>query len=330
MREKFKEILGRAAGLRLAVVGDSMVDRFLFGHCDRISPEAPVPVVRLERETLKLGGAANVAANIRALGARACLFGVCGDDDDARALRRLLHDAGIEDDGLAAAPGRPTTVKTRIVAQNQQIVRADREDARPVAGDDATALLARLRALGPFDGVVLSDYGKGVLTDATLAAIIAESRQGGGVVVVDPKLGDYGQYRGVTSLTPNQREAGLACALAIHDDASLARAGRLLLERTAAECVLITRGEHGMSLFLRDGGQHHLPTEATEVYDVTGAGDTVIAAYTTALVAGADFLTAAALANRAAGVAVRELGTAAVTAAQVLAALPEDQEDAGA
>ncbi len=328
MREKFKEILGRAAGLRLAVVGDSMVDRFLFGHCDRISPEAPVPVVRLERETLKLGGAANVAANIRALGARACLFGICGDDDDARALRGLLRDAGIEDDGLHPVPSRPTTVKTRIVAQNQQIVRADREDARPVDGAEAAALLGRLRELGPFDGIVLSDYGKGVLTDATLAAVIAHGRRDGGVVVVDPKLGDYAQYRGVTSLTPNQREAGLACAMTIGDDAALARAGRLLLERTAAECVLITRGEHGMSLFLRDGGEHHLPTEATHVYDVTGAGDTVIAAYTTALVAGADFLTAASLANRAAGVAVRELGTAAVTAAQILAALHEEDGDA--
>ncbi len=325
MHDKFKEILGRCQGLRLAVVGDGMVDRFLFGQCDRISPEAPVPVVRLEREVLKLGGAANVAANIRALGARVCLVSVCGDDDTAAGLRGLLAERGIESDGLVALSDRPTTVKTRIIAQHQQIVRADRENPTPVVGAGADALIARLEALGPFDGYVLSDYGKGVLTDATLAAVITRAQSEGRVVVVDPKQGDYAQYRGATSLTPNQREAAAACAMTIHDDASLTRAGQLLLERTAAESVLITRGEHGMALFLRDGAEHHLATEATEVFDVTGAGDTVIAAFTTAIVAGADAVTAASLANHAAGVAVRELGTAAVTAVQILALAGRDR-----
>jgi len=327
MTMKFKEILDRCRGLRLAVVGDSMVDRFLWGHCDRISPEAPVPVVRLERESVKLGGAANVAANIRALGARVVLVGVCGEDDLSGALRRRLREVGIEDAGLVPLADRPTTVKTRIIAQNQQIVRADREDARPVAGEDAARLLDRVQALGPFDGFVLSDYGKGVLTDTTLRAVIERGRKAGAPVVVDPKTGDYSQYRGATSLTPNQREAGLACALPITDATSLGRAGRILLERTDAEAVLITRGEHGMALYQRDGQEHHIATEATEVYDVTGAGDTVIAAYTTALVAGADFVAAARLANRAAGIAVRELGTAQVTAAEILtAAVPEDAD----
>ena len=320
MTDKFKQILDALPGLRLAVVGDIMVDRFLWGHCDRISPEAPVPVVRLHRETAKLGGAANVAANLHALGAQATLIGLCGEDGVAVDLRRLLGDLGLDTAGLVTAGDRPTTVKTRIIAQNQQVVRADMEDDRPLTVGIAADVRERFDALGPFDGVILSDYGKGLLTDEVLAAIIARARRDQSPVVVDPKQGDYTQYRGVTSLTPNQREAELACALPIRDAASLTRAGRILCERTAAGCVLITRGEHGMSLFLHDGGEHHLPTEATEVYDVTGAGDTVIAVYTAALCASADFRTAAALANHAAGVAVREVGTAAITRTQLAAA----------
>jgi rfaE bifunctional protein kinase chain/domain len=317
MTDKFKDILAALPGLRLAVVGDVMVDRFLWGRCDRISPEAPVPVVRLERDEYKLGGAANVAANLRALGVGVDLVGVCGRDDTAVALQRLLKDLDLSGEGLVALDGRPTTVKTRIIAQHQQVVRADLEDDRPLAGDEADRVVARLESLGPFDGIVISDYGKGLLTDEVLARLIAYGRRDGGVVVVDPKKGDYSQYRGVTSLTPNQREAESACALPITDGESLERAGGLLLERTAAECVLITRGEHGMSLFQKDGGRHHLPTEATEVFDVTGAGDTVIAVYTAGLCAGADFRAAAGLANFAAGVAVREVGTVAVTRSQL-------------
>lgn len=320
MTDKFKEILAGLPGLRIAVVGDLMVDRFLWGHCSRISPEAPVPVVRLERESHKLGGAANVAANLHALGVRASLVGLCGDDATAGDLRRLLADLGLEAGGLVTDPDRPTTVKTRIIAQNQQVVRADMEDDRPPSPEVVDAVLERYAELGPFDGLIISDYGKGLLSHALLAELIGRGRGDGLVVVVDPKQGDYSQYRGVTSLTPNQKEAEAACALPIRDAQGLARAGRLLVERTAAECVLITRGEHGMSLFERGGAEHHLPTEATDVYDVTGAGDTVIAVYTAALCAGADFRTAAGLANHAAGVAVREVGTAAVTRTQLAAA----------
>jgi len=326
MTEKFKEILAALPRLRVAVMGDIMVDRFLWGRCDRISPEAPVPVVRLERETLKLGGAANVAANLGALGVQAALVGICGKDPTAASLRGLLGELGLDAAGVVVLPERPTTVKTRVIAQNQQVVRADMEDDRPLDADAAARVIARLRELGPFDGIVLSDYGKGLLTDRVLAEVIAWGREDGGVVVVDPKKGDFRQYRGVTSLTPNQREAELACALPITDAGSLSRAGRTLRERTAADCVLITRGEHGMSLFERGGVEHHLPTEATHVYDVTGAGDTVIAVYTAALCAGASFRAAAGLANHAAGVAVREVGTVAVTRAQ-LARASGVQED---
>ena len=323
------QIIDNFAGRRLAVIGDSMVDRFLWGRVDRISPEAPVPVVRVEKETVKLGGAANVAANIRALGAESVLFGICGPDEAGRQLRGLLTERGIDDSGLVDCADRPTTIKTRIIAHNQQVVRADREEDSPVSGSEVAQLAERLRDSGPFDGIIFSDYGKGVLTDEALKLFIEVGRQAGVPMVVDPKKGDFSQYKGVTSLTPNQKEAEQACALPINNSASLQEAGRRLLERTAAETVLITRGEHGMALFYQDGRDGHLDTRATTVYDVTGAGDTVIAVYTLALATGAEFLDAAQLANHAAGLAVRELGTAAITADQLRGILQAqmDQED---
>jgi len=327
MSPKYKDMIDSLAGRRLAVIGDSMLDRFLWGRVDRISPEAPVPVVRLEKETTKLGGAANVAANICALGAQAVLFGLCGKDEAGVQLKALLAERGIHPGGLLETESRPTTIKTRILAHSQQVVRTDREDDSPVADDLVAMLVARLAELGPFDGFVLSDYGKGLLTDEALAAFIAAGRAAGVPMVVDPKNGDYSQYRGVTSLTPNQKEAEQACAMIISDQAGLKTAGTKLLARTGAEAVLITRGEHGMALYQKDGAEHHLATRATTVYDVTGAGDTVIAVYTTALAAGAAFAAAADLANHAAGLAVRELGTATVTAAQLLGTLME--KDAG-
>ncbi len=326
MSPKYKDIIDGLSGRRLAVIGDSMLDRFLWGRVDRISPEAPVPVVRLESETTKLGGAANVAANICALGAEAVLFGLCGKDDAARQLKNLVAERGINPAGLIETETRPTTIKTRILAHNQQVVRTDLEDDRPVDGGIIEMLVSRLAGLGPFDGFVLSDYGKGLLTDEALMAFIAAGRALGIPLVVDPKKGDYSQYRGVTSLTPNQKEAEQSCAMSITDEASLKSAGAKLLERTDAEAVLITRGEHGMALFQKDGGEHHLETEATTVYDVTGAGDTVIAVYTTVLSSGASFAEAADLANHAAGLAVRELGTATVTSAQLAAALNEKEQ----
>ncbi len=318
-------IIAEFGKCRLAVIGDSMLDRFLWGKVHRISPEAPVPVVKLDRETRKLGGAANVAANIRALGAEVVLFGLTGEDEAGVWMEELLTQRGIDSQGMVVADDRPTTIKTRIIAHNQQVVRTDWEDDSKVSDKYVEQLLQRLEAMGPFDGYILSDYGKGVLTDEALQRCIALAQVSGSPIIVDPKKGDYSQYKGVTSLTPNQKEAEQACALAITDENSLTRAGSVLLERTAAEAVLITRGEHGMALFDKDGRQHHLPTEASHVFDVTGAGDTVISVYTTALAAGADFALAASLANHAAGVAVREVGTVAVSADQLRLALSEKE-----
>jgi rfaE bifunctional protein kinase chain/domain len=315
--------LERIAGRRLAVVGDAMLDHFVWGSVDRISPEAPVPVVRVREETWKLGGAANVAAGIRALGAAAVFYGLCGRDEAAATLRRLLAERGISPDGLVADEARPTTLKTRIIAHHQQVCRTDREHDGEIDAAGIAALVKGLREGGPFDGIVLSDYGKGVLTNQSLPALIAAAREATVPLVVDPKRGDYAKYRGATSLTPNQREAELACGHAITGPDDLQRAGRRLLEMTEADAVLITRGEHGMALYLKDGAEHHLPAVATTVFDVTGAGDTVIAVYTTCLAAGAGHLEAARLANHAAGLAVRELGTAAVTLDQLRGVLPK-------
>jgi D-beta-D-heptose 7-phosphate kinase/D-beta-D-heptose 1-phosphate adenosyltransferase len=321
MTAAYRDILDRFPGIRLAVVGDCMVDRFLWGRVDRISPEAPVPVVRLERETVKLGGAANVAHNIRCLGAEVILVGVVGRDEAAATLMSLLQERSLTSAGIVPLQDRPTTLKTRIIAHHQQVVRADAENDAPLATAEIDKLLDSLRTMGPYDGILLSDYGKGVLTPSSLARLIEYGRSTGAVIAVDPKNGDFSQYRGVTTLTPNQREAELACAMTISDHHSLAEAGKTLLARTESKAVLITRGEHGMALYERDGGDHHLPTEATEVYDVTGAGDTVIATYTAALASGASFLEAANLANHAAGLAVRELGTAAPSVHDIAEAL---------
>ena len=327
MPGKYKQIISDFAGRNLAVVGDSMLDRFLWGRVDRISPEAPVPVVRLEKETIKLGGAANVAANIRALGAQVTLFGIWGDDVEGAKMHELLVERGIEPAGMVTDAGRPTTIKTRIIAHNQQVVRTDREEDGPVPEEVVERLVAGWQSAdGRFDGIIISDYGKGVLSVPVLKGLIEFGRRQGIPVVVDPKRGNFSQYAGATSLTPNQKEAEQACAAQVVNSETLSEVGSTLLQRTRAEAVLVTRGEHGMALFLKDGPEHHLPTEATTVYDVTGAGDTVIAVYTTALATGADFPAAAALANHAAGIAVRELGTAAVEASQ-LAAIIADKGD---
>ncbi|MBU8870287.1 MAG: D-glycero-beta-D-manno-heptose-7-phosphate kinase [Gemmatimonadales bacterium] len=324
MSPNFKQIIDNFTGRRLAVVGDSMLDRFLWGRVDRISPEAPVPVVRLEKETTKLGGAANVAANIRALGAEVTLFGVWGADAEGLRMRELLVERGIEPQGMITDEGRPTTIKTRIIAHNQQVVRTDREQDGPVCADVIDRLVSGWQsAAGQFDGIIISDYGKGVLSRSVLEGLIKFGCREGIPVVVDPKKGNFSQYTGATSLTPNQKEAEQACATQIVDEETLSEVGGTILRRTRAEAVLVTRGEHGMALFQKEGPEHHLPTRATMVYDVTGAGDTVIAVYTTALATGADFPAAAALANYAAGIAVRELGTAEVKAAQLVELLAE-------
>lgn len=303
--------LARVPSMRVLVVGDVMLDRFVMGHVDRISPEAPVPVVSVADEDARLGGAANVAANVAALGAPVVLAGLIGEGEAADELVARVGDHGIQADGLVRSARRPTTVKTRILGGGQQIVRIDRETRAPLDESEALALFDVVERHGPFDVVIISDYGKGVVTEALMARA-RQWKQAGVPVVVDPKQADVSVYRGVTCMTPNAREAALAVHEDVVDDASAERVGRALRERLDADMILLTRGADGMSLIDGERPATHIPTEATRVFDVTGAGDTVIATFATFLGAGAAADDAARWANRAAGLAVRRLGTAAV------------------
>jgi D-beta-D-heptose 7-phosphate kinase/D-beta-D-heptose 1-phosphate adenosyltransferase len=317
-------LVDRLAGRRLLVLGDLMIDHYLWGRAERISPEAPVPVVEVQRESSSLGGAGNVAANLAALGAQPVLVGLVGVDPRADMLREAFATRGIATGTLVADPTRPTTMKTRIIAHSQQVVRADWESRAEVTGDALAALLAVLeREMPGCDGLIVSDYGKGVITRAVLERAIGLAHARRIPVSVDPKESHIDAYQGVSILTPNQHEAGWVMGQRITDEASLMSVGWGLQQRLDADCALVTRGPDGMSLFERGGRYTHLPTVAREVYDVTGAGDTVVSVVAAALAAGADYPSACYLANHAAGVVIREVGTATCSPAQLKASLAE-------
>ncbi len=319
-----RAIIARFAGRRILVLGDLMLDRYLWGRVDRISPEAPVPVVEVERETFTLGGAGNVAANLQALGAEPVLVGVVGEDDDGGRLMETLRQRGVPIGGVVRDPSRPTTVKTRIIAHAQQVVRADRESRADLEGGALAELSDRLEAeITRCEGIIVSDYGKGVITGRSLERALGLARARKLAVSVDPKESHIDAYRSVSILTPNQHEAGYMQGRRILDDAGLKEVGWGLQKRLDAEAVLVTRGPEGMSLFEKSGRYTHLPTAAREVYDVTGAGDTVVSVVALALSAGADYPNASYLSNHAAGVVIREVGTAVCTPAQLEASLAD-------
>lgn len=319
-----RAVIARFTGRRILVLGDLMLDRYLWGRVERISPEAPVPVVEVERESFTLGGAGNVAANLQALGAEPVLVGVVGEDDDGARLMETLRQRGVAIGGVVRDASRPTTVKTRIIAHAQQVVRADRESRADLAGAAFASLGERLEVeIARCDGLIVSDYGKGVITGGSLEHALGLARARKLRVSVDPKESHIDAYRGVSILTPNQHEAGYMQGRRIVDDASLKEVGWGLQQRLDAEAVLVTRGPEGMSLFEKGGRYTHLPTVAREVYDVTGAGDTVVSVVALALAAGADYPTASHLSNHAAGVVIREVGTAACTPAQLEASLAD-------
>jgi rfaE bifunctional protein kinase chain/domain len=318
-------------GTRVCVIGDVMLDEFLWGRVARISPEAPVPVVDVERQSFHLGGAANVAGNVRALGGFAVLAGVVGNDAAAERLREALDRAGVVAHLLPAEPGRPTTLKTRIVAHGQQVVRADRERSADIPEPLEDGLLDCLRReLPSCRALVVSDYQKGVITERLLRRVLALARRRGVRVLVDPKLRHFSRYKRVFVVTPNQAEAEQATGLSMGSAEGVLAAGQRILALLGCEAALITRGEHGMSLFERGRRPRHIATTAREVYDVTGAGDSVIATMALALAAGARPSEAAVLANLAAGVVVGKLGTAEATADEVLAAFERGLEPAAA
>lgn len=317
----FLDRLPAFASARVLVIGDVMLDRYIDGHIERISPEAPVPVLRHDATRQMLGGAGNVAANIASLGGQVDVVGLVGDDTHGQAARAILAEWGVSGEGLVVSQDRPTSVKTRFLAQGQQVLRHDWERAEPVTLDEQTALLdafaARLEAA---DIVVLSDYGKGTALPPMAPAVIAAARNAGKPVIVDPKGRDYSVYRGASAVTPNRRELGEATGIAIGDNASVEAAGAYLIETCQLEAVLATRSEDGLSVIRNGAPAIHIPTEAREVFDVSGAGDTVVAALALGLAAGLDWGEAANLANAAAGVVVAKRGTAQVTADELFAA----------
>lgn len=313
-RARLDEILERCSGLRVAVVGDLMLDVYLVGAVSRISPEAPVPVVAVDDEWVALGGAANVAANVVALGVACELVGCVGADAAGAQVREALArlNGGRVHARLVEDRGRPTTTKTRVVARHQQVVRFDRERADDVGADCAAELQAAVRAaVGAADALVLEDYNKGVLVPSVIRAAIGAAREAGIPSVVDPKFRNFFAFGGATVFKPNAAElsAALGQPLAAEDDGWLEEARR----RVEADHLLLTLGEHGMALKGADAAAFRIPTVAREVYDVSGAGDTVTAFVAVALAAGATMQEAAVLANLAAGIEVGKPGVATVT-----------------
>ncbi len=314
--------LRKFRGGKVLVVGDLILDHYVWGQVSRVSPEAPVPVVNVASETLQLGGAANVSNNIRALGGRVDLCGVIGADEAGRQFLTVLERQSIGRDGIMTDRDRPTTKKTRILAHSQQLVRIDVERRDPISGVLEARLSRYVAAcIGSAAALVVSDYAKGVVTPRLMANLIELAHRHGTPVVVDPKVAHIGRYKGATVLTPNHLEAVQAAGLHGEDEGTLMEAGRQLQQRLSCRAVLITRGERGMSLFEENGRVSHIPTVARQVFDVTGAGDTVVATLALALAAGAPIRQAAMLANYAAGIVVGMVGTGTVTSTQLDEAL---------
>ena len=319
-KERGEEIIGRLRDSRIVVLGDVMLDEFLWGDVTRISPEAPVPVVDIKRESTHLGGAANVLANLLALGAQACVIGVIGDDFAGERIQSSVIDkSALQTDGLLIVDNsRPTTIKTRIIAQHQMVVRADREHRAPVDTQTESRIIAAVTAaLANAQALVISDYDKGVVTPRILSEVLPAA-YGRMPVLIDPKIRNFDSYRPATLVTPNHHEALRLANLEEDSDATLQTAARMIRGRLSCDAVLITRGDRGMMLFEGERDPVHVATAAREVYDVTGAGDTVIATLSAALAAGASMTEAAVLANQAAGIVVGKLGTATASAREVL------------
>jgi D-beta-D-heptose 7-phosphate kinase/D-beta-D-heptose 1-phosphate adenosyltransferase len=313
------ESFGRA---RVLCVGDVMLDRYVYGEVERISPEAPIPVFRIERETAMVGGAGNVARNVAALGAWTRLVGVAGDDAAGTELRALLASEPGVAPAILIEEDRPTTIKTRYVAARQQMLRADRESDAPISDRIRTAMVNFVRQELPDCGVmVLSDYGKGVLSSEALRGVIATARTYARPVVVDPKGRDFARYRGASLVTPNKRELAEATGMPTDSDAAVVAAARRVIDTCGIENVLVTRGDQGVTLVLGRGESIHIPAKPRAVFDVSGAGDTVAAVMAVACAAGVTWPEAARLANAAGGVVVGKLGTAVARADEVVAAL---------
>ena len=319
--DRLKELLQNFRGKKIAVLGDLMLDRYYWGSVQRVSPEAPVPVVEVESESIRLGGAANVARNIQALGGEPVLVGLIGNDHVGQSLLAMLKELNLETRGIVVDSSRPTTIKTRVIAHGQHVVRIDNESKADCPDHLISRLIDAVRYdIRDIDGIVIEDYNKGVATAEVIRQVMAVAVTYGKIVTVDPKFNNFSEYKGVTVFKPNRREVEevLGGRLKTLDD--VVAAGRRLLSMLSAQNVLLTRGEEGMSLFEANGGVMHVPTMAENVQDVSGAGDTVIATLTMALAGGAGIREACVLANCAGGVVVASVGIVPIEPPQLMAA----------
>lgn len=317
--QHLRTLLENFKGKHIAVVGDLMIDRYYWGSVHRVSPEAPVPVVEVESESLRFGGAANVANNIQALGGRPFLCGLVGDDYGGSQFREMLRDHDLDAHGVIVDPSRPTTIKTRVIAAGQHVVRIDNELKQECPSELEAKLIGALKSqIDSIDGIIIEDYNKGAVTRTVIRAVIDAANARGIPVAVDPKFNNFFEYTEVTVFKPNRREVEEALGGRLRTPAEVEGAGRRLLEALRARNVLLTRSEEGMSLFESEGTVTHFPTTAEVVQDVSGAGDTVISTLTMALVSGASVRESCALANYAGGVVVGAVGIVPILPEQLL------------
>ncbi len=317
--KSLEKIVRRFKGASVMVIGDLILDEFIWGDVSRISPEAPVPVVWVKKESFMPGGASNVANNLNSLGAKVYSVGVIGGDDRGAILKDSLDQKGIDTRGVIIDDSRPTTLKTRVVAGHQQVVRIDKEKTDPLSDSMVRRMLDSIAGtMKKVDAVIIEDYGKGVITPKLLQKIVPLAKKGNKIISVDPKEEHFKYYRGITVITPNNHEASRAVGFPIKDNKTLRSAGAALLSKIGCKIALVTLGENGMAVFCKGKPMEHIPTVAQEVFDVSGAGDTVIAAYTLGLASGGDPVKSAYIANCAAGIVVGKIGIAVVSPEELI------------
>jgi D-beta-D-heptose 7-phosphate kinase/D-beta-D-heptose 1-phosphate adenosyltransferase len=325
--KRLRGVVSSFTGKKILVIGDLILDEFVWGRVSRISPEAPVPVVWVKNESFMPGGASNVANNINSLGGKAYIAGVVGGDGRAGILKGELEHRGVNVDGVFTDPHRPTILKTRVIAHQQQVVRIDKEKTDPVKDGTVKKIAGFVGdVIDDMDGIVIEDYGKGLITPALLDRVVPLAKKKKKVITIDPKEEHFSYYKGVTVLTPNEREASRAAGFAIKDKATLRKAGFELLKKLKVRIVLITMGEDGMMVFEEHKSPKKIATIAQEVFDVSGAGDTVAASFTLSLISGANSIQAAHVANCAAGIVVGKVGIAVVTQDEVIGRIKEEIE----
>ncbi len=321
---RLKQLILKFNKAKVLVVGDLILDEFIWGNVCRISPEAPVPVVWVDRENFMPGGASNVGANMTSLGGEVYLAGVVGNDSRGEVLQGLLRKKGVHCEGVIADPSRPTTQKTRVIAHRQQVVRIDRELVKPISDAVLEEIRGYIRETLPrVDALIIEDYGKGVIVPGLVQEAVKIAKKHNKIITVDPKETHFSYYRGVTTLTPNHHEASAAVGFKIKDEATLEKAGQMILKKLQSASFIITRGENGMAIFQPGKKTVKIPTVAREVFDVSGAGDTVISALTLGLAVGANILEAAIIANIAAGIVVGKVGVAVTNREELLCGIQE-------